>query len=274
MCTIGVVFSKTAHALGDDGAFHPRLLVTGPTPDLAQQTHKTEVALRASAPSRWSSELVRRTSAPARLAPDAVRADSPQLWREPFVVWIGAEAVDELTHREVQGLRTFFALGGVMLVDDSDPESGLFSASVKRQLQQVLPDTRPTPIGTEHVIFRSFYLLDRATGAVAGATGSAGSANRDSGKQSPNAQKQADGQLQAIVRGGQTQVIFSSYDLLGALAQDRNGLPLIPAVPGGEQQREMATRLAVNIAMFVLCTNYKDDQVHAPFLMRRRMRNR
>jgi hypothetical protein len=26
----------------------------------------------------------------------------------------------------------------------------------------------------------------------------------------------------------------------------------------------------VNIAMYVLCTNYKDDQVHAPFLMRRR----
>jgi hypothetical protein len=29
-------------------------------------------------------------------------------------------------------------------------------------------------------------------------------------------------------------------------------------------------RLAVNIAMYVLCSNYKDDQVHAPFLMRRR----
>jgi hypothetical protein len=26
----------------------------------------------------------------------------------------------------------------------------------------------------------------------------------------------------------------------------------------------------VNVAMYVLCSNYKDDQVHAPFLMRRR----
>lgn len=271
MCASGVFFPKTAHALGDDGAFHPRLLVTGPAPNVAQQASKTEVALRVSAPSRWSWELVRRTSAPARLAPDTVRADSPELWREPFVVWIGAEAVHELTHREVQGLRTFFALGGVMLVDESAPESGLFTASVKQQLQQVLPDTRPTPIGTEHVIFRSFYLLDRATGAVADP---ADAASRDTENKAANAHKQADGQLQAIVRGGQTQVIFSSYDLLGALAQDRNGLPLIPTVPGGERQREMATRLAVNIAMFVLCTNYKDDQVHAPFLMRRRMRNR
>jgi hypothetical protein len=40
--------------------------------------------------------------------------------------------------------------------------------------------------------------------------------------------------------------------------------------PGGDVQREHAVRLAVNIAMYVLCSNYKDDQVHAPFLMRRR----
>jgi hypothetical protein len=43
-----------------------------------------------------------------------------------------------------------------------------------------------------------------------------------------------------------------------------------PVVPGGDVQREHAIRLAVNIAMYVLCSNYKDDQVHAPFLMRRR----
>jgi len=41
-------------------------------------------------------------------------------------------------------------------------------------------------------------------------------------------------------------------------------------VPNGDGQREHAVRLAVNIAMYVLCSNYKDDQVHAPFLMRRR----
>jgi hypothetical protein len=26
----------------------------------------------------------------------------------------------------------------------------------------------------------------------------------------------------------------------------------------------------VNLAMYVLCSDYKDDQVHAPWLMRRR----
>jgi hypothetical protein len=40
--------------------------------------------------------------------------------------------------------------------------------------------------------------------------------------------------------------------------------------PGGDGQRERAIRLAVNVSMYALCSNYKDDQVHAPFLMRRR----
>ena len=35
-------------------------------------------------------------------------------------------------------------------------------------------------------------------------------------------------------------------------------------------QRERVTRMAVNVAMYVLCSTYKDDQVHAPALMRRR----
>ena len=39
---------------------------------------------------------------------------------------------------------------------------------------------------------------------------------------------------------------------------------------GSEAQREEAVRLAVNVAMYVLCSNYKDDQVHAEHLMRRR----
>ena len=49
-----------------------------------------------------------------------------------------------------------------------------------------------------------------------------------------------------------------------------NPVEPLSVVPGGEVQRERAVRMAVNIAMYVLCSNYKDDQVHAPFLMRRK----
>ena len=40
--------------------------------------------------------------------------------------------------------------------------------------------------------------------------------------------------------------------------------------PGGERQREYAARLAINIAMYALCLDYKDDGVHILEIMRRR----
>jgi hypothetical protein len=72
------------------------------------------------------------------------------------------------------------------------------------------------------------------------------------------------------VRGAQVQVLFSEHDIGGALARSVSGTWEQRVSPGGDVQREHAIRLAVNIAMYVLCSNYKDDQVHAPYLMRRR----
>jgi hypothetical protein len=230
--------SRRVWAFGEEGAFNPRLLVTG-TAKLA--------GLRARAPGRWSAEVVRRTSAPARLTPTSVRADDAALLDEPFAIWAGSAAPEALTRSELEGLRRFFALSGVLLCDELDPDKKLFLPAVKRELRRVLPDGSPISIGPEHVLFRSFYLLRRATGRVA-----------------------ASAKLEAIVRGGAAQVVFSPNDLLGALARAPGGVQPLEVVPGGEIQREQAIRLAVNIAMYVLCSDYKDDQVHAPSLMRRR----
>ena len=75
--------------------------------------------------------------------------------------------------------------------------------------------------------------------------------------------------VEAIVRGGSAQVIFLAHDLLGALARGRDDWAFA-TVPGGRVQREHAIRMAVNLAMYALCSDYKDDQVHASWLMRRR----
>lgn len=238
LVTLGA--EPSAHAFGEEGAFNPRVLLTG--------TSRFKGA-RARAPARWSMEVIRRTSAPARVSPSTVRADEPALLEEPFAIWAGAKQPAPLTRSEIRGLRRFFALGGVLLVDDLDPERGQFLRGAQRELRRVLPDGSPIAIGPENVIFRSYYLLRRAVGRVAGS-----------------------GKLQAIVRGGAVQVVLSSYDLLGALARSPGGVHPLDAVPGGERQREMAIRLAINIALYVLCSNYKDDQVHAPALMRRRAR--
>jgi hypothetical protein len=232
-----------ARAFGDAGAFDPRVLVTG--------AQTASAAAHPSAPSRWSWELIQRTSAPARISPTHVRADAPEIVTDPFLYWSGASAVAPLTGPEIAGLRRFFSLGGVMLVDDAAPAAGgrpgAFGTSVRRELARVLPDAAPITLGTDHVVFRTFYLLTRAEGRLAG-----------------------EKSLDAIVRGGAAQVLFSSNDVGGALARSAAGVWEEPVSPGGDVQREHAIRLAVNIAMYVLCSNYKDDQVHAPFLMRRR----
>jgi len=231
------VATRPARAFGEDGAFNPRVLLTG---------NARWEGVRTTAPARWAQELMIRTSAPARQAPGTIRADDPLLLAEPFALWGGEGDVPPLTDREASGLRRFIGLGGILLVDDFAPEEGAFSRAAKRELRRVVPEGSPIAIGPENVVFKSFYLIRRAVGRVEGPP-----------------------KLEAIIRGGVPQVIYSAHDLTGALARGASGTPPIQVVPGGEPQRERAVRLAVNIAMYVLCSTYKDDLVHETFLKRR-----
>lgn len=235
------LWSARASAFGDGGAFHPRLLRAGNHPPLG---------VRSSGAGRWSWELVRRTSAPARLVASEVAADQPALQAEPFAIWAGDSDPGPLSTAEVRGLTRFMRLGGVLVVDDSNPTSGAFGRGARRELARVLPESAPVRLDPGHVIFKTFYIVDRPVGRVLGPP-----------------------DVSAIVRGKNTQVIFLEHDLLGALARSGEGFAL-ETEPGGLQHREHAVRLAVNIAMYVLCSDYKDDQVHAPFLMRRRARQK
>jgi len=236
---VTTIVAGEASAFGEEGAFNPRVLLTG---DAKWQGART------TAPARWSDELVRRTSAPGRLRPTAVHADDKELLAEPFAIWGASASVPPLTTREIGVLKQFFALGGILFVDDFDPDKGAFGKAARREIARVLPENSPLSVGTENVLFRSFYLLKRATGRVQGPP-----------------------KLDVVVRASAIQVIYSSHDLLGALAKDASTrVDSLDVVPGGEAQREQAVRLAVNVAMYVLCSSYKDDQVHAEHIMRRR----
>lgn len=229
--------ARGASAFGESSAFNPRLLSAG---------SRKVLPWADSAAGRWAWELLRRTSAPARLVPSRVSADRAELWSEPFAIWSGDADVGTLSNAELRGLTRFFRLGGVLLVDDAQPSNGAFGRSARREIARVLPESPPVRLDPTHVLFKTYYLLDRPVGRVLGA-----------------------GRLDAIVRGKNAQVLFSDLDVLGALA--RNGEDWAFEVsPGGADQRERAIRLCVNIAMYLLCSDYKDDQVHAEWLMRRR----
>lgn len=241
-CAAGVLNSGRAQAFGQDGAFHPRLLRTGATSPT--EAHR-------SACGRWAWELIRRTSAPARLTPIEVAADDSALLDEPFTVWHGSQAVPPLSEPEIRGLRRYLTLGGVLFVDDANPTPGEFGASVRRELQRILPESPLLRLPQQHVLYKSYYLLDGPVGRQRG----------------PDF-------LEAIVGGKAVRVLLSSHDLLGALARAPEGGWTFSVHPDGEMQRELAIRFAVNLAMYVLCLDYKDDQVHAEELMRRRGRLR
>jgi hypothetical protein len=249
----GVLFSAgEALAFGEAGAFNARLLLAGKS---------SAIGARARSPSRWARELIGRTSAPARASNDTVHVDRPALFKEPFSVWCGSADVGALSVTELRFLERYLRLGGMLVVDDADPASGAFGRSARRELARVLSESPPVRLDSAHVLYKTFYLLDRPVGRVLGPPF-----------------------VEAIVRGKSAQVLFLAHDLLGALAQEGDGwaFPLEPfssdegpdgqRIRGGGQQRERAIRFAVNIAMYALCSDYKDDVVHAPFILKRRGR--
>ena len=231
-----------ASAFGDVGAFNPRVLVAG---------GKRLSGPRSTGPAAWSMELINRTSAPARLTPREVALDRPELCNEPFAIWAGEGDVGALSVAERRGLSKFIHLGGVLVVDDNDPAQGAFGRSVRRELLRILPESPPVRLDPSHVVFKTFYIVERPVGRVLGPP-----------------------TIDAIVRGKNAQVLLLSHDLLGALARTDDGSYSFPTEPLSYEHRQHAMRFAVNIAMYVLCSDYKDDQVHAPFLMRRRAQAR
>jgi hypothetical protein len=73
-----------------------------------------------------------------------------------------------------------------------------------------------------------------------------------------------------VVLGGRLAAVYSRNDLGGAWSRDDRGDWEFEVVPGGEEQREVAFRLGINLAMYATCLDYKDDQVHLPFILKRR----
>lgn len=194
---------------------------------------------------------MQRTSAPARLDGCSILAESAQFLDEPFAIWTGSDDPGVLANSKRRAIDRFLRLGGLLVVDDSNPASGAFSHGARRELAAVAPDSPIQTLPSQHVLYKSFYLLSRPVGRFVGS-----------------------GKIDAISRGRYAQVLFLDCDLLGALAMQTAGDWTFEIVGGGARQREEAIRLAVNLAMYLLCSDYKDDQVHAAWLMRHRLQIR
>ena len=164
-------------------------------------------------------------------------------------------------------LAAYMKYGGTVVFDTRDAltarpggpptQEGLW---LRALLQSVdVPELEPTP--QDHVLTKTFYLLDRIVGRTAiGQTWVEALPALD-----PN------DRVHRPVRAGDSvsPIIIVSDDLAAAWASDAEDRPLYPLIPGGARQRELALRSGINLVMYTLTGNYKADQVHAKDIIER-----
>lgn len=191
--------------------------------------------------------------------PLAVNIERDDISLLPLIYWPVTPNFQTLSDQAKAKLARYLTTGGMILFDTGDADRAQTLAPLgqatdeARALRRILADTPVPPLmplPKDHVLTRSFYLLDRFPGRTLGGqiwVEQAGSSAYD----------------------GVTALIIGGADWAGAWAFDDTGRPAYPLTPGGDRQREMALRFGVNVVMHALTGNYKGDQVHLPAIMER-----
>ncbi|MBX3155447.1 MAG: DUF4159 domain-containing protein [Deltaproteobacteria bacterium] len=209
---------------------------------------------RPSALHRLGWEVQKRTSIEVELSPAVVTPTSDKLHMNPFLYLAGEAAFDLPSPSGIDALRRFLTFGGFLLIDSAEGSTdGAFSGSVRKLVSAIFPSPSAgggrglEVVPSDHVVYKSFYLLERPLGRLA-----------------------ISGAMEAVVRDGRIVLAYVANDLGGAWARDDFGNHDFPCEPGGDRQRELAYRMGINFVMYALCLDYKSDQVHVPFIMKRR----
>jgi hypothetical protein len=205
---------------------------------------------RPTALKRMAWELEKRTSVDVELDPAVVSPTDGNLHETPLLYLAGDRGFDLPSTSAIEALRRFLTFGGFLLIDSAEGSTdGAFDGSVRKLVTAIFPapDKGLEVVAPDHVIYKSFYLLDKPLGRLAIAPA-----------------------LEAVTRDDRLVCAYVANDLGGAWARDDFGNYDYPCEPGGERQRELAFRVGVNIVMYALCLDYKSDQVHVPFIMKRR----
>src|SRR5690625_616609 len=186
------------------------------------------------------------TSIDAAPKEETVSLERGDLTPFPLIFVCGNQAFAPWSDSARQRMRRYIHAGGMLVFDSADPAAdGGFRQSVTRELQEILPDKKLAQTSQSHVLYKSFYLC-----------------RGDEGR-SP-----VKSHTHSIIDEGRIQALYIYNDLLGVYEQRANTNPW-----GGAQRdrrRDFAYRFGVNLVMYALALDYKEDQVHVPFILRRR----
>lgn len=165
----------------------------------------------------------------------------------------------------IRKLDAFMKNGGTVIFDTRDAMSLRPGANPSPETQALrrmlatldIPELEPVP--RDHVLTKTFYILDNFVGRYAG-----GQTWVEALPPVPEGERRP-----ARAGDGVSPILITGNDLAAAWAVGRNGEPLYPTVGSDPRQREMAIRGGINIVVYTLTGNYKADQVHVPALLER-----
>jgi hypothetical protein len=234
-----VLSPRGAGAIGDGSKFRIGRL------DLGAGSNPRPTAL-----AKLLFEIDKRTSIDCDFQPRTASLSDDELHLTPFLYLAGDRSFSTPASKDLERLRRFLTYGGFLLVDSAEGVSGgAFDKSVRALTGALFDasDKAMIALPADHVVYKSFYLLGDPYGRVAVAS-----------------------DLEAVMLDGRAAIVYCQNDLGGAWARDNFGNYDYECYPGGERQRELAYRLGINLAMYALCLDYKTDQVHVPFILKRR----
>lgn len=192
-------------------------------------------------------ELMARTSVEASTARHEIRITDRDLFSYPLLYITGKYDFEPFTQEEIEILGRFLSYGGFLLADDALGQPGYgFDRSLRRELKRIFPDKELGRVPAGHASLKSYYLLRKIGGM-----------------------RMVHPYLEGIQVGSATPVIYCQNDLGGAWERDPLGNWTNACTPGGEEQRRDAFHLGINLILYAMTENYKEDLIHVPFIRKR-----
>jgi hypothetical protein len=192
-------------------------------------------------------ELMLRTSVDAATLRREVNLTDRDLFSYPFLYITGKYEFEPFSPDEIDILRRFVSYGGFLLIDDALGQTGYgFDKAMRQEMQRILPGSEFKRLPSGHAALRSYYLMRRIGGV-----------------------RMVNSFLEGINVGNSTPVVYCQNDLGGAWERDQLGKWTNPCTPGGEEQRRDAFHLGINLILYAMTENYKDDLIHVPFIRKR-----
>jgi len=175
----------------------------------------------------------------------------------PIVYWPITKKINTLSNSITNKIQLYMKNGGLIVFDtrDQNPTNSISKTNSKAQeaLKNILKSL-DLPIliqvPNNHVLRRSFYLLDELPGRFTGGKIWVEATAKNS-------------------KDGVSSVLIGGNDWASAWAKDSNSKPIYSVIPGGEKQREFSYRFGINLVMYAMTGNYKADQVHIKSILKR-----